>query len=90
MDFSVKGKKFFYACVIASGVLTACVSETPSTGKEQSGVNRSSDLYRMGFYASERNASGVRVSVDEGSMNGRMGRRNLDITYMPHNLILVI
>lgn len=77
MEFSVKGKKFFCACVIASGVLTACVSETPSAGNNDSGVNFPSGLYRMNFNASEGKLSSSRASVDEGSMNGGTGSTSI-------------
>lgn len=73
MEFSVIGKKFFCACVIASGVLTACVSETPSAGNEEPGVNPPLGLYRMSFNASEGKSPSSRASVDEGSMNGGAG-----------------
>lgn len=72
MKFSVTGKKFFYACVIASGVLTACVSEAPSAGKEEPGVNPPSGLYQMSFNASEAKPEG-RASVDEGNLNDGQG-----------------
>lgn len=67
------GKKIFYGYIVATGMLTACMSETLSVEDKELGTNPSVSLYRMVFNTLEGGLMDSRASIDEESLNTGQG-----------------